>query len=43
MKQFYCQCGRAVFFDSGQCLEDGSISLKTWQVRVQDNRVQLAG
>jgi nitrite reductase (NADH) small subunit len=35
-KQHFC-------LGSGQCLEDESVSLKTWSVRVQDDRVLLAG
>ena len=35
-KQHFC-------LGSGQCLEDESVRLKTWPVRVEGNRVQLAG
>ena len=34
-KQHFC-------LDSGRCLEDDTVALKTWPIRVQDNRVQLA-
>ncbi len=34
-KQHFC-------LDSGRCLEDETVTLKTWPIRVQDDRVQLA-
>ena len=35
-KQHFC-------LDSGQCMEDEEVTLKTWPVRVVQDRVQLAG